>query len=159
MEHMWPQRDNDRTIHQAWSDWGRGPQLWVWKRCSRGLEFYAFLKPVLCFNGLTVFSHYSADSEYGRESWVTFASSAFTGPSADPSKGEMKQELSAGERDWGAFSLGRAKFSMKTSKGIQGLCKRFLLNVVSVRRALMLVNLPSIHWLCVTSEYHVLLPT
>lgn len=44
MEHMWPQRDNDRTIHQAWSDWGRGPQLWVWKRCSRGLEFYAFFK-------------------------------------------------------------------------------------------------------------------
>lgn len=35
MDRVYPQRDNCSMTHPSVSDWGRRPQLWVWKCCSQ----------------------------------------------------------------------------------------------------------------------------
>lgn len=139
--------------HPSVSDWGRRPQLWVWKYCSQvfHLSFLFFLvntiSPVQWVDCLQPLLNIS---EYGRESQATFLSSAFTDllqtPSASGASGSTNIQVEKGKEKWGSLSLVRAKLLHSAFQGQLGFWERFLLNVGPGGRALMLINLPQIHW-------------
>ena len=140
--------------HPSVSDWGRRPQLWVWKYCSQvfHLSFLFFLlNTISLVQWVDCLQPLLNISEYGQESQATFiSSSAFTDllqtPSASGASRSTNIQVEKGKERWGSLSLVRAKLLHSAFQGQLGFWERFLLNVGPGGRALMLINLPWIHW-------------
>ena len=94
--------------------------FWIWTRKSSNIPIFSIHRP-------------SADplSKWGE--WIYYHSG-----------GERKDEMKKGEM--GSLSLVRAKLLHSAFQGQLGFWERFLLNVGPGGRALMLINLPQIHW-------------
>ena len=67
-------------------------------------------------------------------------------PSASRVSGSTNIQVEKGKERWGSLSLVRAKLLHSAFQGQLGFWERFLLNVGPEERALILINLPWIHW-------------